>query len=57
MIRFRAESGLLILFVVRVVPLKPDNLGVALESKNMGGEAIEEPAVVADNYGTTAEIF
>ena len=38
--------------VVAEVALEPADLGVALEGEHVGGDAVEEPAVVADHYGT-----
>src|SRR5438128_7924269 len=38
-----------------VVPLAPDDLAVALESKDMGCYPVEEPAIVADDHGAATE--
>lgn len=43
--------------VIGIRSLKPANLGIPLKRQNMRGNAIEEPAVVADHHGTTAEIL
>ena len=36
-------------FVVLVVAGKPLDMALALERENMGGDAVEEPAVMADD--------
>ena len=41
--------------VVLVVALEPDDLAVALEGQDVGGDAVEEPAVVADDHGAAGE--
>jgi tetratricopeptide (TPR) repeat protein len=43
-------------FVFRPVALKENNLTVAFKGQDMGGNAVQEPAVVADHNGTAAEI-
>ena len=42
--------------VVLVVALEPHHLGVALEGEDVRGDAIEEPAVVADHDGAAGEL-
>jgi len=39
-----------------IVPFAPDCFAVSLESENVRGDAVEEPAVVADDHGAAAEI-
>ena len=41
--------------VVAEVALEPADLGVALEGEHVGGDAVEEPAVVADDHGAPRE--
>ena len=41
--------------VVLVVALEPDHLAVALEGEDVGGDAVEEPAVVADHHRAAGE--
>ena len=41
--------------VVGEVALEPAHLGVALEREHVGGDAVEEPAVVADHDGAARE--
>ena len=44
-------------FVVLEVALEPFDVAVALERQDMGGDAVEEPAVVADDDGAAGEIL
>src|SRR5580704_2801932 len=41
---------LAILLVVAEIPLPPADLGLSLEGQHVGGDAVEEPAVVADDH-------
>src|SRR4029077_13657069 len=41
--------------VVRVVALEPDHLAIALEGQHVRGDAVEEPAIVADDDAATRE--
>jgi hypothetical protein len=50
-----AEALVAIRLVVAEVPLPPPGLGVPFEGEHVGGDAIEEPPVVADHDGTTGE--
>ena len=43
--RILAQPALLVFLVVGEVALEPDHLGVALERQNVGGDAVEEPAI------------
>src|SRR3990172_962447 len=52
-----AETGLSVRLIFRVVSLKPDHLAVPLKRKPMGGDTVEEPAVMADDYGTACKIL
>src|SRR5579864_6164161 len=45
-----AEAPVTVGFVGLVVALEPGDLGVALEGQDVRGDAIEEPAVVADDH-------
>ena len=45
----RPEAAFPIGLVVLIVPLEPHDLAVALEREHVRGDAIEEPAVVADH--------
>ena len=42
-------------FVVAEVPFEPADLGLALEGQHVGGDPVEEPAVVADDHRTAGE--
>ena len=44
-----AQTLLAIRLVVAEVALPPTHLGVTLEGQDVGGDAVEEPAVVADD--------
>jgi len=43
--------------VVGVVPVEPDDPAVPLEGEDVGGDPVEEPAVVADHHHAAREIF
>ena len=53
----RAQALFSVGFVFRPAALKENNLTVAFKGQDMGGNAVQEPAVVADHHGTAAEIF
>src|SRR5262245_49840466 len=44
-----------VLDVLRVVALEPHYLAVALESEDVGRDAVQEPAVVGDDDGAARE--
>src|SRR5262249_7468270 len=50
-----AELALLVVLVLAEVALEPTHLAVALEGEHMGGDAVEEPTVVADHDRTSGE--
>src|SRR5258705_13992847 len=52
----RAETPLPIRFVVLVIAFEPDDPAVALEGEHVGGDTVEEPAVVADDHGAARVI-
>src|SRR3990170_7903393 len=52
-----AETGLSVCLIFRVVSLKPDYPALTLKRKHMGGDTVEEPAVMADDYGTACKIL
>ena len=52
-----AQALLPIRFVVAVVAFEPDDLAVAFEGQDVGGEPVEEPAVVAADDGAAGEIL
>src|SRR5947209_7517969 len=52
-----AEATQLVFLVVLEVALKPLDMAVALESEHVSGDAVEEPAVVADDHGAARKIL
>ena len=50
-----AEALTAIRLVVAEVPFPPPGLGLPFKGKHVGGDAIEEPPVVADHDGATGE--
>ena len=52
-----AEPPHLVLFVILEIALEPLDMAIALEGQDMGGDAIEEPAVMADDHGAAGEIL
>ena len=54
LVRVDAQAPLPVGLVLLVVALEPDRLAVALEGEDVGGDAVEEPAVVADDDGAAA---
>jgi hypothetical protein len=53
----RAEAATAILFVVLVIALEPHDVAVTLKREDVGGYAIEEPAIMAYNYRTPSEMY
>src|SRR5262245_56398652 len=49
------EAPFAVGLVVLVVALEPHHLAVALEREDVGGDAVEEPAVVADDDHAAGE--
>ena len=54
--RVWAQPLLLVLFVVLEVALEPLHMGLAFEGEDVGTDAVEEEAVVADDHGATREV-
>ena len=52
-----AQSPLLVLLVILEIALEPFDVAVALEGEDVGGDAVEEEAVVADDDGAAREVF
>ena len=46
-----------VLFVILEVAFEPFDMAVALERQDMRGDAVEEPAVMADDDGAAGEIL
>jgi len=53
----RAQSLAAVLLVLGVGALEEIYLGVALECEDVGGDAVQEPAVVGDDHGTAREVL
>ena len=51
-----AEPRVPVRLVVLVVALEPHDLAVALEGQDVRGDAVEEPAVVADDHRAAGEV-
>ena len=54
--RIRPQPLFLVLFVVLKVALEPFHVGLAFEGEDVGADAVEEEAVVADDDGATGEV-
>ncbi len=52
-----AESGFAVGFIGLVVAFEEADIGVGFEGEDVGGDAVEEPAVVADDDGAAGEVF
>src|SRR5690606_27075375 len=50
-----AEAALLVVLVLAVVALEELHVRVALEGEDVGGDAVQEPAVVGDHEGVARE--
>src|SRR3954469_14062118 len=55
LIGLRAKTTMAVGLVILVVAFEPDHLAVAFEGEHVGGDAVEEPAIVADDDGTAAK--
>src|SRR5690606_34725199 len=51
-----AHAAALVLFVLAVVALEELHVAVALEGEDVGGDAVEEPAIVRDHEGVAGEL-
>ena len=52
-----AEAALLVLLVGFEIAFEPLHVAVALEGQDVGGDAVEEEAIVADDHGAAGEVF
>src|SRR5437879_6803153 len=52
-----AETAHLVLFVVLEIAFEPLDMAVAFEGQDMGRDAVEEPAIMADDDGAAGEIL
>ena len=54
-IGFGAETPASVLFVFAVVAGEPDHLAVALKGQNVGGDPVQEPAIMGDDQRRTGK--
>ena len=52
-----AQAAALVFFIHAEIAFEPFDVAVAFERQNMGRQAIEEEAVMADDHGAAREIF
>ena len=52
-----AEATHLVLLIVLEIAFEPFDVAVALERQDVGGDAIEKPAIVADDYRAAGNIL
>ena len=50
------QPALFVLLVVREISLEPLDVGVAFEGQHVGGDAVEEEAIMADDDGAAGII-
>ena len=55
--RVLAEPAHLVLFVILEIAFEPFDMAVAFEGQDVRGDAVEEPAVMADDDGAAGEIL
>ena len=44
-------------FVLAVIPLEPDHLTVPFKRENVGGDPVQEPAIVAADHGAAGKVL
>ena len=54
---FNTEAFSLVHFVIRIVAIEEEHVAIAFKCKDMGANAVEEPAVVADDHSTASKRF
>ena len=54
---FNAEALCLVYFVVGVRAFEEEYVAVAFEREDVRTDTVEEPAVVADDYGTSGKVL
>src|ERR1700726_2098964 len=52
-----AQPAHLVFFIILEIAFEPFDMAVAFEGQNMRGDAVEEPAVMADDHGAAGEIL
>ena len=50
------QPPLLVFLVIGEVALEPLDMAVVLEGEHVGGDAVEEKAIVADDHGAAGEV-
>src|SRR5579863_2839034 len=55
LVRVFALAFPVVLDIFLIVPLEPDDLGVALEGEDVSGDSIEEPAIMRDDDRAAGE--
>src|SRR5205814_6391522 len=51
LIRVDAQPPLLVGFIILEIAFEPFDMAVALEGQHVGGDTVQEPAVMADDHG------
>ena len=57
LIRVNAQATLLVGFVVVIIAFEPFDMAVAFERQHVGGDAVQEPAVMADDHGAAGKFL
>src|SRR5262249_39861440 len=52
-----AEPPHLVFLIILEVSFEPFDMAVAFEGQDVGGDTVEEPAIVADDHGAAGEVF
>src|SRR6267154_577867 len=55
--RIHAQPALLVFLVILEIAFEPFHMAVAFERQDVGRDAVEEPAIVADDDGATGEVL
>ena len=55
--RILPQPSHLVLFVILEIAFEPFDMAVVLEGQHVGGDAVEEPAVMADDHGAAGKIL
>src|SRR6185437_8213475 len=57
LIRVDPQTALLVGLIVLVIAFEPFDMAVAFERQHMGGNTVQEPAVMADDHGAAGEFL
>ena len=52
-----SEAGLSVGLILGIVTFEPGDGAIAFKRQNMGGDPIEEPAIMADHHHRASKIF